>query len=73
MCRPGETIGLVSFRDFLTGCYGPTIAVYKKRRRRTRAGRRTGRRELADLARRHDQGGGVMDWEYLLVMVCKQG
>lgn len=60
------------FRDFFKACYGPTIAVYKNiADEPERVAALDG--ELADLARRHDQGGGVMDWEYLLVTARKQG
>jgi ubiquinone/menaquinone biosynthesis C-methylase UbiE len=54
------------FRDFFKACYGPTIATY-----RAIAGdpERVAEldRELADLARRHDLGGGVTEWDYLLL------
>ena len=54
------------FRDFFKAHYGPTIATYRgiaddpaKVAALDEA--------LADLARRHDLGGGAMEWEYLLV------
>ncbi|MDR7168223.1 SAM-dependent methyltransferase [Nocardia kruczakiae] len=54
------------FRDFFKANYGPTVAVYK-----ALAGDpdRIAEldRALADLAARHDLGGGRMRWEYLLV------
>lgn len=56
------------FRDFFKRCYGPTIATY-----RNIAGDPVRvadlDRELAELARQHgyDDGGFVMEWEYLLV------
>jgi SAM-dependent methyltransferase len=56
------------FRDFFKRCYGPTIATY-----RNIAGDQVRvadlDRELAELARQHgyDDGGFVMEWEYLLV------
>lgn len=60
------------FRDFFKACYGPTIAVYKNiADEPERVAALDG--ELTDLARRHDQGGGVMDWEYLLVTARKKG
>lgn len=60
------------FRDFFKACYGPTIAVYKNiADEPERVAALDG--ELTDLARRHDQGGGVMDWEYLLVTARKRG
>ncbi|MET1058600.1 MAG: class I SAM-dependent methyltransferase [Nocardioides sp.] len=53
------------FRDFFKRTYGPTIAVYRaiadepdKVAALDEA--------LADLGRRFDQGGGAMEWEYLL-------
>ena len=53
------------FRDYFKAAYGPTIAVYKaiaddpaKVAALDEA--------LADLGRRHDLGGGAMEWEYLL-------
>jgi SAM-dependent methyltransferase len=60
------------FRDFFKRCYGPTIATY-----RNIAGDpvRVAEldRELAELARQHgyDDGGFVMEWEYLLVTARK--
>lgn len=61
------------FRDFFKACYGPTIGVY-----RNIAGD-PGRvaaldHDLADLARRHDEGTGgtVMEWEYLLLTARKR-
>ncbi|GAA3338663.1 class I SAM-dependent methyltransferase [Amorphoplanes nipponensis] len=53
------------FRDFFKARYGPTVAAY-----RNLAGDADRvaalDRDLEDLARRHDRGNGVMDWEYLL-------
>ncbi|HEY9411311.1 MAG TPA: class I SAM-dependent methyltransferase [Jiangellaceae bacterium] len=60
------------FRDFFKACYGPTIAVYKNIADEPERVAALDR-ELADLARRHDQGGGVIDWEYLLVTADKHG
>ncbi|WP_241384546.1 class I SAM-dependent methyltransferase [Rhodococcus sp. CH91] len=54
------------FRDFFKAAYGPTIAVYRNiadDENRVAALDR----DLLELARRFDLGGGVMDWEYLLV------
>ena len=58
------------FRDFFKACYGPTIAVYKAI---ADAPERVAAldQELADLARRHDLGGGAMDWEYLLLTATR--
>ncbi|MBF4999757.1 class I SAM-dependent methyltransferase [Nocardia sp. BSTN01] len=54
------------FRDFFKAHYGPTVAVYK-----ALAGDSDRIAELdcalADLAARHNLGGGRMRWEYLLV------
>jgi SAM-dependent methyltransferase len=54
------------FRDFFKTNYGPTLAAYRNIAddpARTAALDD----ELAGLGARFDQGGGVMDWEYLLV------
>ncbi|NUT35492.1 MAG: class I SAM-dependent methyltransferase [Hamadaea sp.] len=53
------------FRDFFKEHYGPTIAAYRN------VGDDAERaaaldRDLVELGRRHDQGDGVMEWEYLL-------
>lgn len=56
------------FREFFKRCYGPTIVTYRN------IADDPARidaldRELAELAARHgrDDGGFVMEWEYLLV------
>jgi SAM-dependent methyltransferase len=54
------------FRDFFKACYGPTIAVYSSIADQPDRVAALDR-ELADLARRHDLGDGVMEWEYLLL------
>ncbi|MDP2774694.1 MAG: class I SAM-dependent methyltransferase [Nocardioides sp.] len=52
------------FRDYFKASYGPTIAVY----RGLDADRASQLDEaLAALAARHDEGGGEMRWEYLLL------
>ena len=54
------------FRDYFKANYGPTIAVYRfiaEDAARVEALDR----DLADLARAADLGGGAMEWEYLLV------
>lgn len=60
------------FRDFFKAAYGPTIAVY-----RAIAGEpdRVAAldRELAELGRSYDLGGGAMDWEYLLLTARRAG
>jgi SAM-dependent methyltransferase len=55
-----------AFREFFKACYGPTIAVYRY------LGDDTERVVALDaaldaLAARHDEGDGVMQWEYLLL------
>ena len=58
------------FRDYFKASYGPTIAAYRgiaddpERVAALDA-------ELAELGRRHDLGGGAMEWEYLLVTARK--
>ena len=52
------------FRDFFKACYGPTIVTY--RNIADDVERAALDQVLADLARRHDLGGGVMEWEYLV-------
>jgi len=64
------------FRDYFKACYGPTIAAYRgiaDDAQRT-AALDHDLADLADLARRHDNGTGhtVMDWEYLLLAARKQ-
>ncbi|WP_155849567.1 class I SAM-dependent methyltransferase [Arthrobacter sp. H20] len=54
------------FRDYFKTRYGPTISVYRT------IGDDAGRvaalnQGLAELARKHDLGDGVMEWEYLLL------
>ncbi len=59
------------FREYFKANYGPTIATYRNIADdpdRTAALDR----ELADLARRHHNGGST-DWEYLLVTARKSG
>ena len=58
------------FRDYFKANYGPTIAVYRaiandpdKVEALDEA--------LAELGRRHDLGGGAMEWEYLLVTALR--
>ena len=54
------------FRDYFKACYGPTIAVYRAIADDP-AKVAALEHELVELARRADQGGGVMSWEYLLL------
>ncbi|WP_067472303.1 class I SAM-dependent methyltransferase [Actinomadura hibisca] len=59
------------FRDFFKAHYGPTITVYRNIADdpdRTAALDEA----LTDLARRHDLGEGIMEWEYLLVTARKR-
>jgi len=54
------------FVEFFKRCYGPTIAAYKNLADQPeRAGELD--QALIELARHHDQGDGVMDWEYLVL------
>jgi ubiquinone/menaquinone biosynthesis C-methylase UbiE len=55
-----------AFRDFFKATYGPTISAYKYLAGEPERAAALDR-ELVELARRHDLGGGAMDWEYLLV------
>ncbi len=58
------------FRDYFKAHYGPVIAVYRSIADdpdKTAALDH----DLAELARRHDQGAGAMDWEYLLLTARK--
>lgn len=54
-----------AFRDFFKRCYGPTISTYRAIADQPN---RVAQLDdaLAELARTHDLGGGVMEWEYLL-------
>jgi len=53
------------FRDFFKTHYGPTVAAYRNLAAEPERVAALDR-DLADLASRHDQGSGVMHWEYLL-------
>jgi ubiquinone/menaquinone biosynthesis C-methylase UbiE len=58
------------FRDYFKANYGPTIAVYKAiadQPERVEALDDA----LAELGNRYDQGGGAMEWEYLLITARK--
>ncbi len=55
-----------TFRDFFKEHYGPTIAVYRAIADQPERVAELDE-ALLDLARRHDVGGGAMDWEYLLL------
>lgn len=76
-CRRAVTVDRFAtpeeFRNYFKDRYGPTVAAYRA------IGDDVDRiaaldRELAELARRHDQGDGstVMDWEYLLATAQKR-
>lgn len=59
------------FRDYFKTRYGPTIAVYRH------LGDDAERvaaldQALVELARKHDRGNGVMEWEYLLLVALAQ-
>ncbi len=60
------------FRDFFKAHYGPTVAAY---RGLANAPERVAALDvdLAALARRHDLGGGAMEWEYLLLTARRAG
>ncbi|MFI7547001.1 class I SAM-dependent methyltransferase [Actinoplanes sp. NPDC049599] len=53
------------FRDFFKTHYGPTVAAYRHLAAEPDRVAALDR-DLADLAGRHNQGGGIMRWEYLL-------
>ena len=53
------------FRDFFKATYGPTIAVYKSIADDP-AKVAALDEALVELGRKHDLGGGAMEWEYLL-------
>ncbi len=55
------------FRDYFKAHYGPTIAVYSHLGASAPERIADLDRDLADLARRFDLGGGALEWEYLLV------
>jgi ubiquinone/menaquinone biosynthesis C-methylase UbiE len=55
------------FREYFKSHYGPTLAVYQHSADRSA----DMDRDLAELGRRFDLGGGVMDWEYLLFTARK--
>ncbi|GAA1512320.1 class I SAM-dependent methyltransferase [Dactylosporangium maewongense] len=55
-----------AFLEFFKRTYGPTIAVYAANSGDPAALAALDE-ALLDLARRHDLGGGAMEWEYLLV------
>ena len=61
-----------AFRDYFKSNYGPTIAVYRAIADDPDKVEALDR-DLADLARRYirDEGGTVMDWEYLLLTARK--
>ncbi len=54
-----------AFLEFFKRTYGPTIAVYRAIAERPDDVAALDE-ALLDLARRHDTGGGAMDWEFLL-------
>jgi hypothetical protein len=54
------------FRDYFKRHYGPTIAAYAGLADHTVKVAALDH-DLAELGRRFDLGGGVMEWEYLLL------
>ncbi len=69
--RIGHFTDAEQFRDYFKQNYGPTIAAY---RNIADDPERTQELDqaLADLGRRHDLGGGAMDWEYLRYSATKR-
>lgn len=65
MLRVGVFPTAEAFLAFFKRTYGPTIAVYRAIAERPDDVAALDE-ALLDLARRHDTGGGAMDWEYLL-------
>ncbi len=69
--RIGHFTTAEEFRDYFKQNYGPTIAVY--RNIADDAAKTQGLDEaLAELGRKHDLGGGAMDWEYLRYTATKR-
>ncbi|MGW0023768.1 class I SAM-dependent methyltransferase [Rhodococcus sp. NPDC003383] len=60
------------FRDFFKAAYGPTIAVYRAIADEPDRVAALDR-DLAELGRSFDQGGGAMEWEYLLLTARRAG
>jgi ubiquinone/menaquinone biosynthesis C-methylase UbiE len=58
------------FLDFFKRTYGPTIAVYRANADKPENVAALDE-ALLDLARKHDLGGGTMEWEYLLYVAKK--
>ena len=58
------------FVEYFKACYGPTIAAFKNLADQPDRAAEL-ERALVDLTRRQDQGGGVMEWEYLLVTATR--
>lgn len=63
-----------AFRDYFKARYGPTIAVYRAIAEQPERVAALDR-ELAELARRFDQGDAstVLEWEYLLLTARVRG
>ncbi len=58
------------FVEYFKACYGPTIAAFKNLADDPDRAAEL-HRALLELTRAHDQGGGVMEWEYLLVTATR--
>jgi SAM-dependent methyltransferase len=58
------------FVEYFRASYGPTIAAFKNLADQPDRAEEL-RRALVDLAARHDLGGGVMEWEYLLLTATR--
>ena len=61
----------LTFLSYFKQRFGPTIAAYKVIAAESDKARALDE-ALIDLARRHDLGGGVMEWEYLLATARRQ-
>lgn len=60
-----------AFREFFKERYGPTISVYKALADDPQKVAALDE-ALVDLAKRHDLGGGAMEWEYLLYTATRR-
>ncbi len=59
-----------AWREHFKRCYGPTIVAYRANAEDPERVAALDR-ELTELARSHDRGDGVMEWEYLLLTARK--
>lgn len=63
--RVDKFVDADSFRDYFKTHYGPIIGAYRANVDQPQRIAELDQ-DLAEVARRHDSGGGVMQWEYLL-------